>query len=78
MKSLKKLGKLKLQPGKILRQEELLNFRGGSGSATCPDLTADQVVQCVDDCWVECGGGGNCFDLCYFCCEGQYCGEVCA
>ena len=31
MKNLKKLSKLKLMPEKMLKQEELVNFRGGSG-----------------------------------------------
>ena len=31
MKNLKKLGKLKLMPEKLLNQDELLSFRGGSG-----------------------------------------------
>ena len=32
---MKKLGKLSLKPEKMLNQEELVNFRGGSGGGSC-------------------------------------------
>jgi natural product precursor len=32
---MKTLGKLKLKAEKLLSHEELVNFRGGSGSGTC-------------------------------------------
>jgi hypothetical protein len=44
---MKKLGKLKLKEEKMLRSEELLGFRGGSGTnATCEGCHAAVYWDC--------------------------------
>ena len=47
MKRLKKLEKLKLMPEKMLKMHELLNFKGGSGSAGSGDCSICSC-QCFD------------------------------
>jgi hypothetical protein len=66
---MKKLGKLNLKDEKILSQEELINFRGGSGSGDCEkDCPSGEFACCctsggtttvtcessVEDCWNAC------------------------
>lgn len=45
---MKKLGKLNINPEKLMKNEELLILRGGYG---------DHYVSCIDhDTWNPCGG----------------------
>lgn len=53
MKNLKKLGELKLMPEKMLNQDELVNFRGGSGAGPC----AASPTNCPTKL-CSCSGGG--------------------
>ena len=51
---MKKLGKLNLSIEKMLNQEELVNFRGGSGSGStdprCSDCHASALIGCENSC----------------------------
>ncbi|MCG8322761.1 MAG: hypothetical protein MI921_24885, partial [Cytophagales bacterium] len=50
---MKKLGKLNLSIEKMLNQEELVNFRGGSGGSTdprCSDCHASAWIACENSC----------------------------
>jgi natural product precursor len=60
-KKMKTLGKLKLKEEKMLNSEELLGFRGGSGSG-CGGYTwiacISNYTQVMADCYNNCAG--NC------------------
>ena len=49
MKKLKKLGKIKLMPEKLLSNEELVSFRGGSGSISEYCATQFAIISCNDN-----------------------------
>lgn len=75
---MKKLGKLKLSPGKILGNDDLLTFRGGSGCDT------DICNQCCDSaeiaCEISCGGDSVCYVECVIsqcnqCMDGYGCSQ---
>ena len=75
---MKKLGKLKLNPEKLLSHEELVSFRGGSGmggacGAGCLSATVAQIEYCF---WDVCGGTSS--GTCCFCCLANICGFSCA
>ena len=76
MKNLKKLGKLKLMPEKMLNHEELVNFKGGSGSICHECVDSAEIgceVSCANptngmsssECYVECvlNQASQCFDM---------------
>ena len=50
---MKKLGKLNLKSEKILNQEELVNFRGGSGPGNC-ETTSSACQACKDAVPYDC------------------------
>ena len=65
---MKKLGKLTINPDKIIKNEELVNLRGGyeGGSGTCGAKSSSGTVICGVSktaalFWVQ--GGG------YWCCD---------
>ena len=70
MKNLKKLGKLKLMPEKLLNQNELLSFRGGSGGGGgCSGAPGTNICQnCLASaecgCFTSCGNDTNCYSNC--------------
>ena len=74
---MKKLGKLNLKAEKMLSHDELVSFRGGSGSVTdCPSITAAVVTNCHNDCW---SGSDNArYRNCMSCCRARACGGYCA
>ncbi|NLV18318.1 MAG: hypothetical protein GXY51_02375 [Bacteroidetes bacterium] len=56
---MKKLGKLKISPKKIMNNEELLTLRGGAACCTCCDGYAMAAIS-YEDCQESCSyaGGG--------------------
>lgn len=80
MKNLKKLGELKLMPEKMLNQDELVNFRGGSGGIPFSDVCPTQECAncmgiCLGDAAVDCEDQPpSCEDDAYTWCGG-YCGS---
>jgi len=74
---MKKLGKLSIKPEKVIKNEELVNLRGGyGGSGTCaawcamPDggwecnISYDYAQQLVSDCQFAGGTAHWCCDSC--------------
>jgi hypothetical protein len=64
---MKKLGKLKLNPEKLLNQDELVSFRGGSGGGCGPasgDLCIDCMASAQCACEISCGADTNCLASC--------------
>ena len=47
---MKKLGKLNLKSEKILNQEELVHFKGGSGGSDCPGGECDTTNGTCSTC----------------------------
>lgn len=50
---MKKLGKLEINPEKIMKNEELLTLRGGFGCCTCTNgyaMAASSSDECEDFC----------------------------
>ena len=65
---MKKLGELNLKAEKMLNQEELVNFRGGSGGI-CPGTPSDDDCQnCLNSvpcaCEASCEGDDFCYQVC--------------
>ncbi len=50
---MKTLGKLKLKEEKMLKAEELLGFRGGSGGGSCP-TTSTTCWMCKQGAMYDC------------------------
>ena len=67
-KNMKKLGKLNLKSEKMLSQNELVSFRGGSSGCGCPELNVPEIEYCFD----RCRGDSN-FEFCMCCCKMELC-----
>ncbi len=75
---MKKLGKLIINPEKVIKNEELVNLRGG-------DYGGQYWVSCKDNSGLTCGGFTqySCNDhwaidmACWVTCYGDYSGYIC-
>lgn len=78
---MKKLGKIKLNPEKILTHDELVNFKGGSGGESCGPATGDLCIDCINSaecaCRISCGYDDWCYSDCVWSqtmqCASMYC-----
>lgn len=78
---MKKLGKLNLSVEKMLNQEELVSFRGGSGSGStdsrCSDCHASALIAC-ENSYGESSSFITCLDNQIKACNSQcYCQDTC-
>ena len=71
---MKKLGKLKLSAKKMLNQNDLLNFRGGSGSLGCG--VDPELPLCCFSCFANCQEACVVNSSCYAACT-ESCFEIC-
>lgn len=53
---MKKLGKLSINPEKVIKNDELVNLRGGYGSGCDPDAG----LMCYGSCTTSIGTSGTC------------------
>ncbi len=67
---MKRLSKLSINPEKIIKNEELVNLRGGGeyrcccgmgSNADCFDVTADSMEDAMYALTYTCDFGGGCF-----------------
>jgi len=66
---MKKLGKLQINPEKLMKNEELLTLRGGYGDVACA-CKKDGITLCsemVENCGTE---YGSCKQWCNYYCPG--------
>ena len=54
---MKKLSKLSINPEKVIKNEELVNLRGGGYNFSCDP---DAGVMCMGDCFKITGASGKC------------------
>lgn len=69
---MKKLGKFKINPEKLIKNDELLVLRGGYGDAACACKKVGVTLcsQMVDNCF---SGYGSCEQWCnYYCTDYEY------